>query len=270
MNRILHNQFSFGTCIDDIKSPAYYDCVIHVICLAGNCSFKFNDELFSLTKNDVAIITTPRVLKEIKCDEEFKCEYLVAPEEYLHSLLPANNYSIIGRVSLYDNPVIKLSEDEAKTLSYDFHIIAARISETEHLYYREMIGGLCRAMIYDLFDFHARHNENMLITNRVSYVSKRFFSMIQEGLPATQREPSFYAEAMNVSVKYLSETIKRLTGDSVSVHINRAAVAIILDYLKANRLSITQIAELMNFSSVQYFSRYCLKHIGKSPSKIHQ
>lgn len=270
MKQVLHNQFSFGTTFRDINSPAYYDCVVHLICLSGKGEFKFNEERFSMTKNDIAIITEPRAIREIEADEDFRCEYLVAPEEYLHSLLPSNNYSIIGRVSLYENPVINLSDNEAKILSADFHNIAARIGDIDHQYYREMIGGLCRTMIYDLFDFHSRHNENMLITNRVSYVSKHFFTMIREGMPATHREPSFYADALNVSVKYLSETIKRITGDSVSTHINRAAVAIILDYLKENRLSITQIAEQMNFCSVQYFSRFCVKHIGKSPSKIHQ
>ncbi|MDE6368304.1 MAG: helix-turn-helix domain-containing protein, partial [Muribaculaceae bacterium] len=177
-------------------------------------------------------------------------------------------YSITGRVSLFNNPVINATPDQAATFRNDINNIARRIPETDHLYYHEMIGSLCRTMIYDLFDFHTRHNENPFVSNRVAYVTKRFFSMIQEGVPAMHREPSFYAEALNVSVKYLSETIKRVTGDSVSLHINRAAVAIILEYLKDDNLSITQIADAMNFSSVQYFSRYCVKHLGNSPAKL--
>ncbi|MBQ1654949.1 MAG: helix-turn-helix domain-containing protein, partial [Bacteroidales bacterium] len=29
----------------------------------------------------------------------------------------------------------------------------------------------------------------------------------------------------------------------------------------------TQIAERMNFASLSYFSRYCTKHLGQSPSE---
>ena len=72
---------------------------------------------------------------------------------------------------------------------------------------------------------------------------------------------------LNVTSKYLSDTIKRVTGHSISSHINSAATSIILEYLKDNRLSITQIADEMQFTSVSYFSRYCTKHIGMSPAQ---
>lgn len=38
-----------------------------------------------------------------------------------------------------------------------------------------------------------------------------------------------------------------------------------MDYLNDERLSLTQIAELMNFTTLSYFSRYCTKHLGQSP-----
>ena len=77
-----------------------------------------------------------------------------------------------------------------------------------------------------------------------------------------------YAEQLNVTPKYLSDTIKRVTGTSVSTHINNAATAIALEYLKDNTLSVSQIADEINFSSLSYFSRFCVKHIGMSPVKF--
>ncbi|MBD5300119.1 MAG: AraC family transcriptional regulator [Bacteroides sp.] len=79
---------------------------------------------------------------------------------------------------------------------------------------------------------------------------------------------SHYADQLNVTPKYLSYTIKRVTGTTVSTHINMAAKAIALAYLKDSTLSISQIADEMNFSSLNYFSRFCVKHIGMSPTKF--
>ena len=45
---------------------------------------------------------------------------------------------------------------------------------------------------------------------------------------------------------------------------------ILKDYLGDERLSLNQIAELMNFASLSYFSRYCTKHLGQSPSEYRQ
>ncbi|MBQ5978650.1 MAG: helix-turn-helix domain-containing protein [Bacteroidales bacterium] len=58
-----------------------------------------------------------------------------------------------------------------------------------------------------------------------------------------------------------------VTGLNVMSYINRHAVPILKKYLDDERLSLTQISEIMNFSSLSYFSRYCTKHLGKSPSE---
>ena len=52
--------------------------------------------------------------------------------------------------------------------------------------------------------------------------------------------------------------------------IDRHTVPILKDYLNDERLSLTQIAEYMNFASLSYFSRYCTKHLGQSPSEYRQ
>ena len=77
---------------------------------------------------------------------------------------------------------------------------------------------------------------------------------------------SYFAERLNVSPKYLSATVKRVTGHSVSSFINRATVSILKKKLDDERLSLTQIADQMNFNTLSYFSRYCAKHLGQSPS----
>ena len=48
------------------------------------------------------------------------------------------------------------------------------------------------------------------------------------------------------------------------------SIPILKDYLNDERLSLTQIADLMNFTSLSYFSRYCTKHLGQSPSEYRQ
>ena len=99
-------------------------------------------------------------------------------------------------------------------------------------------------------------------------LNPHFFMLLEAGRPKTQREVSHYAEQLNVSPKDLSDTIKRVTGISASTHINNTATAIALAYLKDSAKSVSQIADEMNFSSLSYFSRFCVKHIGISPMKF--
>ncbi|MDE5585143.1 MAG: helix-turn-helix domain-containing protein [Muribaculaceae bacterium] len=242
--------------------------MIHLICTEGSCSFRYNDRLFTMSKNDIAVISRPQLVAEIKPDGDYKCEYIAAPDKFLHNLLPANNYAIQGCISLFDNPIIKVTDLDATRFRIDLANIRNRIDNIDHRFYQELMGSLLQTMVYDLFDFHSKTNDNILTTDRVGYITARFFMLIEGGWPKTQREVSHYAEQLHVTPKYLSDTIKRVTGTSVSTHINNAATAIALEYLKNSNLSVSQIADEMNFSSISYFSRFCVKHIGMSPVKF--
>ena len=264
----LHELIVFSEDFSLINSPAFYDCTVHIICTSGNGRFLYNDRPFSMSRNDIAVIAQPRLVSEITADDDFHCEYIAAPDKFLHNLLPANNYSIQGCVSLFDNPIIKVSEIDVSRFRTDLANIRNRIDNADHRFYHEMMGSLLLTMIYDLFDFHAKTNDNILTTDHVGYITAQFFTMIEAGRPKTQREVSYYAEALNVTPKYLSDTIKRVTGTSVSTHINNASTAIALEYLKNSKLSVSQIADEMNFSSLSYFSRFCVKHIGVSSVKF--
>ncbi len=268
MAKHLHEMIVFSEDFSLINSPAFYDCVVHVICTEGTASFLYNDRLFTLSKNEVAVISRPQLVTDIRADKSFQCEYIAAPDKFLHNLLPANNYAIQGCVSLFDNPIIKISDIDAGRFRADLANIKRRIDNFDHLFYQELMGSLLQTMVYDLFDFHAKTNDNILTTDRVGYITAQFFTLIEGGRPKTQREVSHYADQLNVTPKYLSDTIKRVTGTSVSTHINSAATAIALEYLKDNTMSVTQIADEMNFSSLSYFSRFCVKHIGMSPAKF--
>lgn len=267
MEKSLHEYIVFSADVNKINSPAFYDCVVHLICTGGTASFTYNEQHFVLAKGRIAVISQPRLVRLEEVSDDFQCEYIAAPDKFLHNLLPANNYSIQGCVSLFSNPIIEVSEGDADKFRTDLHNIRRRIDDVGHRFYTEMIGSLLQTMIYGLFDFHTRNNDNILTTDRVGYITSQFFAMIEAGRPKTQREVAYYAKELNVTSKYLSDTIKRVTGQSISSHINNAAASIIIEYLKDNRLSITQIANEMNFTSVSYFSRYCTKHIGMSPAQ---
>ncbi|MDE6818068.1 MAG: AraC family transcriptional regulator [Muribaculaceae bacterium] len=235
MAKHLHELIVFSTDFGRINSPAFYDCVVHLICTAGSGSFVYNNRVFQLRRNDIAVISRPRLVGRIQCDSDFRCDYVAAPDSFLHNLLPANNYSIQGCVSLFENPIIRVDDMDAVRFRADLAAISHRIGNTDHRFYRELMGSLLQTMVYDLFDFHSKTNDNILTTDRVGYITAQFFNYIKAGTPRTHREVSHYAALLKVTPKYLSDTIKRVTGTSVSTHINNAAAAIAMDLSLINR-----------------------------------
>ena len=262
-----YDEIVYAADFSRINAAEFHSHIIHMACKAGRGSFVFNGKNVELGPGDVAVINQPRLVGHVECNGGFACEYVAAPSALLHGLLPANNYSVKGCVSLFYDPVIHASEEEAARFTTDLANIRRRIGDKAHAFYKEMIGSLLQTMIYDLFDFQVKRGEATSTTDRVGYVTARFFAMLRGGSARTQREVAYYAEQLNVTTKYLSDTVKRVTGTSVSTHINRSAAAMIRERLNDNKLSITQIADEMQFASVSYFSRYCVKQLGMSPTR---
>ena len=262
--------FQYSTDFLAMNAKELSHTCMHLLCMAGEGSFVFNEKCYHIVKNDLVVIPTPARVMNLAAHPDLQVEWFAADYKFLQNLLPSNNYSIGGSISLNQDPVIKLTDEQADILLADFHRLRDRMNDRHLLFYRELMGSLCMTMMYDIFEPHAQRDASDTHSDRTAIIVKHLMDLLSTGISRTEREVSYYAERLHVSPKYLSATVKRVTGHSVSSYINRATVPIIKKYLDDERLSLTQISELLNFTSLSYFSRYCTKHLGQSPSEYRQ
>ena len=191
----------YSTLFQLIGSVKLKGWCVHLVCLQGEGFFTYGGRPFHVKKYEALVINAPQQVHVVGQSEDLKVEVLAAPNDFLSNQLPANNYGIGGGISLYDNPIIPLSEKDAQTLVRDIHHIRDRIADTEHLFYRELIGGLALPLIYDLFYFHAKNHAPIFATDRSMYVVKELMALLESGRSKKYREVAYYAEQLNVTVK---------------------------------------------------------------------
>ena len=262
--------YLFSTDFYGMNDPELSHTCMHLLCTAGEGSFVFNEHCYHIVRNDLVVMPYPHRFKNLAAAPSLQVEWFAADNKFLQNQLPSNNYSIGGSISLNRDPVIKLTDEQASHLLEDFHRLRDRLNDRHLLFYRELMGSLCLTMLYDIFEAHAQRDVTNIHTDRTAYIVKQLMALLGTGISRTEREVSYYAERLNVSPKYLSATVKRVTGHSVTSYIDRHTVPILKELLNDDRLSLTQIAERMNFASLSYFSRYCTKHLGQSPSEYRQ
>ena len=262
----MNTDFKYSTDFYGMNASELSHCCMHLLCTAGEGSFVFNEHCYHIARNDLVVIPTPCKVKNIAAHANMQVEWFAADYKFLQNQLPSNNYSIGGSISLNHNPVIRVNDEQALRLLEDFHRLRDRMDDRHLQFYNEMMGSLCLTMMYDIFEVHAQRDATAPHTDRTAYIVKQLMALLATGVSRTERDVSYYAERLNVSPKYLSATVKRVTGHSVTSYIDRHTVPILKDFLDDERLSLTQIADLMNFTSLSYFSRYCTKHLGQSPS----
>jgi AraC family transcriptional activator of pobA len=251
----------------EIGNPAYKGWCLHLVCLDGEGSFVYNERLFRMVKDNVAVIAHPEKVRNIAQSDDMRVEMVIAPMNFLVSQLPKNNPSIGGCISLFSNPILPLGAEEAERFIDDIHHIRKRMEEGGNVFYQEMMGSLLLTMMYDLFNYQANIHHLADTTDRTSFVVRGFTDLLETGITKTQRDVSYFAAQLHVSPKYLSSTIKRVTGVSVTRLIDKYTIPMLVEYLRDDKMSFTQIADEMNFATLSYFSRYVTKHLGVSPKQ---
>ena len=262
--------FLFSDDFYGMNAPQLSHTCMHLLCTAGEGSFVFNEHCYHIIKNDLVVIPMPDRVSNLAAHPDLQVEWFAADYKFLQNQLPSNNYSIGGSISLNQDPVVPLTDEQACHLLEDFRRLRDRFEERHLQFYDQLMGSLCLTMMYDIFEAHAQREATDTHTDRTAYIVKQLMALLATGISRTERDVSYYAQRLNVSPKYLSATIKRVTGHSVTSYIDRHTIPILKDYLDDERLSLTQIADHMNFTSLSYFSRYCTKHLGQSPSAYRQ
>lgn len=251
-----------------IDSAYNKDWCAHVLCKKGTFAMIFNRKLITIESNQLFVSQILSLISALQPGPEgCEVEIIMARTKFLQNQLPVNNYSIEGGISLYENPVIVLDEKEVNDISKDFQSIRCRLADTVNPFSEEISGSLCRVMMYDIFAAHIRRNDaNRSTTNIGANLINQLLSLLGSGLAKKHRNVEFYAEKLCVSPKYLSNFIKRHTGQTVTELINRHALPILSDYLQNTTMTLNQICQEMNFSSPSYLSRYIHKNFGLSPT----
>ncbi|MFG6354943.1 MAG: helix-turn-helix domain-containing protein [Alistipes sp.] len=229
--------------------------------------FGYAGRRFSVESDDAAIIGSPLLVADLAVSPDFRSLAFVASHRFLEAQLPSNHFGIGGSITLFDNPVIGLTADGAACLEADLRDIGRRLAQRGRLFYEESIGAAALAMMYDLFEFHAARDNTVRSTDRASYVVRRLMDLLSTGVCERRRSVGYFAAQLNVTPKYLSDTVRRQTGLSVTHFIDVHTVPILKRYLDDASLSVTMIAERMDFSSPSYFARYVRRLLGLSPAE---
>jgi AraC-like DNA-binding protein len=75
------------------------------------------------------------------------------------------------------------------------------------------------------------------------------------------------AEALHYNYSYISDLFKKTTGETLSSYFRRRRLDAARLLLNEGKLSVTQISELLNFSSIYTFSRSYKDYFGVSPNE---
>lgn len=256
--------------LNGIGSNRYEDYLAHALCLGGSCSFKFNTQNFEFREGDLMIVRKGKLVDDIRPSADFKVRTLYVTAPFIELCTPQTNYGMKGQLSLFLNPIMRLDERQRFVCERDFRWIDYRLAQSGHTFYRELLMNAVQSAILDFFDFHSVINKESTVSTQNASLMSRFLDMLENGAYRPHREVTYYAAALCVTPKYLSEVSKKVSGYAANYWINRYTSLDIARLLRNKTLTFVQISDIFGFSSPAYFSRYVQRTLGLNPTQYRE
>ena len=185
--------------------------------------------------------------------------------------MPKNAVELLDYFSSQFSPHWKLAKKDGASVQLLIKQLNNRVSSLiENSYGRELLYHTFYIFLYELFNLskkyavpfhhHVSRKENLV---------KDFTRLVQKQFKE-QRNVQAYAHQLNITAKYLTETVKEITGKTAGDIIDDFVLLEAKVLLDNPALSIAEIADELHFSDQSFFGKYFKRHTSLSPKQYRQ
>jgi AraC family transcriptional regulator, transcriptional activator of pobA len=245
------------------------DFLTVLLIVKGELTFSLNLEEYTAKQNSLVIIA-PNAIKKVEVVSE---DSIVSGVNFTIDFLTAigmqkNAVELLDYFSSHYSPHWKLDIKDSSDVQLLIKQLDNKVTLlSEHEYGKELLYHSFYIFLYELyglskkyavpFHHHVTRKEN-LVKNFTQLVQKQF---------RVQRNVTVYAGQLNITPKYLTETVKEITGKTAGEVIDDFVLLEAKLLLDNPASSIAEIADELHFSDQSFFGKYFKRHTGLSPKE---
>ena len=252
--------------IPKIDTPRRMGCLLLGLCLKGSATYTVNTVQHTVAPNDFIIISEGQTISGYNFSSDCMGITFMISQTFFNDIVSGvSELSSLVLVSR-THPVCSLLPSEVQALLSYCHIAIEKIANPEHHFRRAIVRSLFKAMIYDISNAIYRIQQLSNRTyNKAEELFNRFIKLV-ELCYRKERRVSWYAERLNITAKYLSESVKQVSGRTPNDWIDNYVTIELRVLLRNTNKSIKEIAKDMNFPNQSFLGTYFKEHVGVTPS----
>jgi AraC-like DNA-binding protein len=242
-------------------------CYTFTLVEEGWLTIDYNNQQFTLTKNDIYPYAPGMPLRIVAASDDYKGICLLADEtftlrsSYMHDAIRAAYFSLVELTE----PKLNLQTNDASHLA-DLMRLAIHYQRVSHPQRDE-----CLRLLYNLFliDLTATQESSIhqhRFPKRIEEIYLDFLRLLSQHY-AEHSDIAFYADQLHISTVYLSRVVRQVSGRTVVDYINQMLLMEASFLLQTSQLSITKIADHLHFADTPSFSKFFSRLSGMSPKE---
>ena len=218
---------------------SYNELIYH---FNGKSTVRFNGKVLYVEENTIRFLPKGEN-KEYIVEKESPGECI---DVFFDTNIPISNEASI--IKICENTIIA---------NFFKKIFAVWVSKNEGYYFE------CISLLYRIL---AEMQKQKYISKNQYNAIKPAIEYIEENFRGSKISVSYLANKCGISEDYLKKLFIKKFGMAPKKYIIQLKINHACDLLRAERYSITQVADLCGYEDVYYFSRQFKKYIGVTPS----
>ena len=249
-------------------SPSRMSGLVLILCTNGKAHININMKPHLVVKNDFVILPPGQITQVIDANQDFSMYALYMSEAFLtDNVAMTRTRDMTIFFTIRDNPIIHMDEKDINIITLYFNIMANRIKDRENPYLLTTMRHIFNALMSDMSDAFLKYlsvQKNKI--SRKDDICQNFMKLLMSHYKEC-RDVNFYASKLFITPKYLSNTLKTVTGKKAGQMIDEYVVLQAKILLSSTNMTIQQISEELNFANQSFFGRYFKRITGLSPTQ---
>lgn len=246
------------------------EIVFLALCTRGSVLFKIDGQEFKAGRGSLILIAPGRMVQVEYLKENSNGIGIGITRNLLKNAIV--EYSSLWSLLLetQKQPHVKILPSEARLIE-NLH---SQLLETAHLPERpfkfEMLRSLMQAAAYQIAMIVSSYMEvRPLDNNRDFNLYFRFTQAVAQNYRQSRRV-DFYADKLCVTPKYLSASVKAVSGKTANRWIDEYVTVEARNLLRVSTHSVRQVSDYLNFPDASFFTKFFKKNTGLTPREFRE
>ena len=245
------------------KYPHKSEAVITCICTKGELTGEIN-QLPIHVKAPGMLVLLPEQIRQIEnISDDFQAKFILMSKQFTESFNMPEGFSAF--MSVHNTPYLPLNEGSLGAILNYLRMLSGLLgNHDEGLNRKAIVRHLTIAFFYGLGYYLHKIDDRKRTRNEI--IMGDFLRLVQK-YSRQEHALGFYADKLCITTKYLSITVKSVSGKTAGQWLNDYIILEAKSMIKTTDMTIQQISEELNFPSQSFFGKFFKREVGMSPKQ---
>lgn len=256
--------------LDNLTFPSEavrLQCLFVALCTEGKAQYTVDTRQRQVGRGDVIIVSQGQVVADYLMSQQCRGVAVMMSGNFFRDII--SDVHELSSLFLFSrmHPVFHLTDGQAATILGYTRLIKQKVDETEHHFRRELVTSLMQSLVYDMSNvIYISQQSGTVKRTRAEEIFTDFIRLVEANF-RSQRRVSWYADALCITPKYLSETVKNVSRRSPIEWIDNYVTLEMRVMLRNSTISIKEMTQQLHFPNQSFLGKYFKERVGVSPSE---